>query len=64
MMTVNIVTGSMLKGLREAGCRITTICKCKGYCSLGREYFPRPLASGNSPTLGTIYTDIPIGRVM
>ena len=30
-MTVNIVTGSMLKGLREAGCRITTICKCKGY---------------------------------
>ena len=33
-MTVNIVTGSMLKGLREAGCRITTICKCKGYTSL------------------------------
>ena len=31
MTTVNIVTGSMLKGLREAGCRITTICKCKGY---------------------------------
>ena len=30
-MTVNIVTGSMLKGLGEAGCRITTICKCKGY---------------------------------
>ena len=30
-MTVNIVTGSVLKGLREAGCRITTICKCKGY---------------------------------
>ena len=30
-MTVNIDTGSMLKGLREAGCRITTICKCKGY---------------------------------
>ena len=31
MTTVNIVTGSMLKGLCEAGCRITTICKCKGY---------------------------------
>ena len=30
-MTVNIVTGSVLKGLREAGCKITTICKCKGY---------------------------------
>ena len=30
-MAVNIVTGSMLKGLREAGCRITTICKYKGY---------------------------------
>ena len=30
-MTVNIVTGSM----REAGCRITTICKCKGYRSTG-----------------------------
>ena len=30
-MTVNFVTGSMLKGLREGGCRITTICKCKGY---------------------------------
>ena len=29
MTTVNII--SMLKGLREAGCRITTICKCKGY---------------------------------
>ena len=29
MTTVNIV--SMLTGLREAGCRITTICKCKGY---------------------------------
>ena len=33
-MTVNIVTGSMLKGLREVGCRITTICKCKGYTPL------------------------------
>ena len=30
-MAVNIVTGSMLKGLRGAGCRITTICKCKDY---------------------------------
>ena len=29
-MAVNIVTGSMLKGLRGAGCRITTICKCNG----------------------------------
>ena len=33
------------------------------YCTLGREYFPRPPASGNIPTLGTIYTDIPLGRV-
>ena len=33
MTTVNIV--SMLKGLREAGCKITTICKCKGYAKLG-----------------------------
>ena len=30
LMAVNIVSGSMLKGLSEAGCRITTICKCKG----------------------------------
>ena len=30
-MAVSIVTGSMLKGLCGAGCRITTICKCKGY---------------------------------
>ena len=29
--SVNIVTGSMLKGLCEAGCWITTICKCKRY---------------------------------
>ena len=37
-MTVNsVVTGSMLKGLREAGCRITTICKCKGYLLYGTE---------------------------
>ena len=33
------------------------------YCTLGREYFPRPPASGNIPTLRTIYTDIPLGRV-
>ena len=30
-MAVNIVTGSMRKVLRGAGCRIATICKCKGY---------------------------------
>ena len=29
MTTVNII--SMLKGMREAGYRITTISKCKGY---------------------------------
>ena len=48
-MAVNIVTGSMLKGLRGAGCRITTICKCKGYTLLhflsqdffGHAYPPR-----------------------
>ena len=36
------------------------------YCTLGREYFTRPPASGNIPTLGTIYTDtdIPLGRVV
>ena len=33
-MAVNIITGSMLKGLRGAGCRITAIFNCKGY----REY--------------------------
>ena len=33
------------------------------YCTLGREYFPRPSASENIPTLGSIYTDIPHGRV-
>ena len=33
-MAVNIVTGSMLKGLRRASCRVTTIYKCKGYSSV------------------------------
>ena len=33
------------------------------YCTLGSEYFSRPLASGNIPTLGALYTDIPRGRV-
>ena len=37
-MTVNIVTGSMLKGLHEAGCRNTTICKCKGYGKLKKSF--------------------------
>ena len=31
--------------------------------TLGREYFSRPEAEGNIPTLGAIYTDIPRGRV-
>ena len=39
------------------------MCNIGIYCTLGREYFPRPPASGNIPTLGTIYTDIPLGRV-
>ena len=40
-----------------------SLCNIGIYCTLGREYFPRPPASGNIPTLGTIYTDIPLGRV-
>ena len=33
------------------------------YCTLGREYFPWPSASESIPTLGSIYIDIPRGRV-
>ena len=33
------------------------------YCTLSREYFPRPSTSENIPTLGSIYTNIPLGRV-
>ena len=33
------------------------------YCTLGSEYLPRPSASGNIPTLGAIFIDIPRGRV-
>ena len=33
------------------------------YCTLGRQYFARPSASENIPTLGSIYTDILRGRV-
>ena len=32
-------------------------------CTLGGEYLPRPSASGNIPTLVTIFIDIPRGRV-
>ena len=39
------------------------MCNIGIYCTLGREYFPRPPASGNIPTLSTIYADIPLGRV-
>ena len=31
--------------------------------ALGSEYLPRPSASGNIPTLGAIFIDIPRGRV-
>ena len=41
----------------------SSLCNIGIYCTLGREYFPRPPASGNIPTLDTIYTDIPLGRV-
>ena len=40
-----------------------SLCNIGIYCTQGREYFPRPPASGNIPTLGTIYADIPLGRV-
>ena len=33
------------------------------YCTLGSEYLTRPSASGNIPTLGVIFIDIPRGRV-
>ena len=33
------------------------------YCNLGSEYLPRSSASGNIPTLGAIFIDIPRGRV-
>ena len=33
------------------------------YCTLGSEYLPRPSASGNIPTLGAMFIDIPCGRV-
>ena len=50
-MAVNIVTGSMLKGLREAGCRITTICRCKGY---QHSIVSVPTKSGWLATMGTV----------
>ena len=39
-MAVNIDTGSMLKHMRGAGCRDTTICKCMGYVGLARTAPP------------------------
>ena len=36
---------------------------CINICTLGSEYLPRPSASGNIPTLGAIFIDIPRGRV-
>ena len=33
------------------------------YCTLGSEYLPWPSASGNIPTLGVIFIDIPCRRV-
>ena len=56
MTTVNIV--SMLKGLREAGCRITTICKCKGY--RGRLAVARKVIIGErSEPLSRVFNDKP-----
>ena len=48
MTTVNII--SMLKGLREAGCRITTICKCKGYTKYST--LPRGISVYIEPKVG------------
>ena len=69
-MAVNIVTGSMLKGLRKAGCRITTICKCNAPINI-MHYAPLPpygtrggarwgfviLASTKAPSLGATLAD-------
>ena len=65
MTTVNII--SMLKGLREAGCRITTICKCKGYSSFKTSYRPRASIIDHSLNFYTpiiTYLDSPHSKLL
>ena len=50
------------RSLRSLANKYSTL-PCGIYCTLGSEYLSRPSTSGNIPTLGAIFIDIPRGRV-
>ena len=63
-MTLNLKELTLVVELKKLGLILTTYynkiiiapftIEYQIYCTLGWEYFPRPAASGNIPTLGAI----------